>query len=106
MEVIREARAHPQKKPHAYAIKSGKENVGLGSSNLQKENAMEEVSRMEVEEVNVGLKRKTRAPLVEVVHNIEFGKRPKLGEEVVAFGKLLATQMGSVVATGQPCQEQ
>ena len=46
---------------------------------------------MEMEEVEVGLKRKSCAPLEEVLENAEARKRPKLEEEVVAFGKLLAT---------------
>ena len=53
---------------------------------------------MEVEEVDLGPKRKTWAPLEEIMKNAEVGKRPKLEEEVVAFGKLLATQMGSAAA--------
>lgn len=72
--------------------------MGMCSSNLQKVNAMKEITRIKVEEVDVGLKRKTHAPLEEVLENAEVGKRPKLEEEVVAFGKLLATQMGSAVA--------
>ena len=71
--------------------------MGLSISKMQKEDAMEEVSRMEVEDVCP--KRKTCAPLVEVMDNIEVGKRLKLDEELVAFGKLLATQMGSAAAT-------
>ena len=70
----------------------------MWTSNLQKVNALEEVE--------MGLKSKTRAPLKEVLENVRVGKRPKLEEEVVAFGKLLATQMGSAAAVVQPLQEQ
>lgn len=38
------AKSPTQKKPHAHAIKSGKENVGLCTSNLLKVNAMEEIT--------------------------------------------------------------
>ena len=38
--------------------------------------------------------------------NMEVGKKLKLDEEVVALGKLMATQMGSEAVTGQPHQEQ
>ena len=76
--------------------------MGMCSSNLQKVNAMKEITRIKVKEVDVGLKRKTHAPLEEVLENAEVGKRPKLEEEVVAFGKLLATQMGSAAAMVQP----
>jgi len=45
-----------RKKPHANAFKLGKENVGMCTSNLQKVNTMKEITRMELEEVDVGLK--------------------------------------------------
>ena len=51
---------------------------------------------MEIEEGEVGLKRKSHVPLEEVLENAGAGKKPKLEEEVAAFGKLWATQMGSV----------
>ena len=55
---------------------------------------MREITRMEVEEENAGTKRKTRAPLEEIMENDEVRERPKIEAEVMAFGKLLATQMG------------
>jgi len=67
---------------------------------------MKEITRMEVEEVDSGPKRKTWAPLEEIMENVEVGKRPKLEEEVATFGKLLATQMGSAATTVQLCREQ
>ena len=48
----------------------------LSISKMQKEDAMEEVKRMEVEDVDVGPKRKTRAPLVEVVKTLRLGRGP------------------------------
>ena len=49
---------------------------------------------MELEEENAGAKCKTRAPLEEIVENVEVRERPKIEAELMAFGKLLATQMG------------
>ena len=40
------------------------------------------------------------------MENVEVRERPKIEEEVMAFGKLLATQMGSKAAAMQPCREQ
>ena len=40
------------------------------------------------------------------MENAEVRKRPKLEPKVVAFGKLLATQMGSTAAAMQPRREQ
>ena len=54
----------------------------------------------------MGLKRKTRAPFEEVMENARTRKKPKVDEEVAAFGKLLATQMRSTAAVVQPCREQ
>ena len=95
-----------RRKPYAHATKSGKENVGQCIFTLQKENAKEDVSQMEVEELDVGPKRRVCAPLLEAMDNMEVGKKLKLDEEVVALGKLMATQMGSEAVTGQPHQEQ
>ena len=61
---------------------------------------------MEIEEAQVGLKRKTCAPFEEVMENARTRKKPKVDEEVAAFGKLLATQMRSTTAAVQPCREQ
>ena len=94
----KKAKSPNRKKSYAHAIKLGKQNVGICTSNLQKENAMKEITQMEVEEIDVGPKQKTRAPFEEVMENAEVGKRPKLEDDVVAFGRLLATQMGSVMA--------
>nr|POF08275.1 hypothetical protein CFP56_55674 [Quercus suber] len=95
-----------RRKPQVHANKSGKENVGLCKSILQKKNEREEASQMEVEELDMGPKRKLWAPLSEVEDNKETGKKLKLDEEVVALEKLMATQMGSAAAAGQPRREQ
>ena len=67
---------------------------------------MKVITRIEVEEVNAGPKRKTRVLLEEIMENAEIGKRPKLDEEVATFGKLLAIQMGLAAAVAQPHREQ
>ena len=85
-------------KTHAHASKSGKENVGVGLTKGRKKKTMRVITRMEVEEENVGVKQKTWAPLEEIMENVEVRKKPKLEAEVAAFGKLLATQMGSAAA--------
>nr|POE82869.1 hypothetical protein CFP56_28274 [Quercus suber] len=90
-------------KSHTYT------NAGFKSFSrwaYEKKNEMEDVSRMEVEELDMGPKRKLRAPLSEVMDNREIGKKLKLDEEVFALGKLMATQMGSAAAAGQPRREQ
>ena len=63
--------------------------MGVGTSKVLKKKTMMEITRMEVEEVNASAKRKTQAPLEEIMENAEVRKRPKLEAEVVAFGKLL-----------------
>ena len=95
-----------RKKSHAHAKKFGKEIVGENTSKEQKSNAMADITRMEVEEENVGPKRKARAPLEETMESSGVGKKPKLEAESDAFGKVLATQMGSAAAAVQPRREQ
>ncbi|KAK7825401.1 hypothetical protein CFP56_033126 [Quercus suber] len=51
--------------------RSGKDNVGVGTSELPKVNAMKEITHMEVEEVNAGPKRKSRVPLEEIMEIAE-----------------------------------
>lgn len=94
----KKAKSPTRAKRHAHAKTTEKENVRVGTSSLQKKNAMNELTSMEVEEVEAGPKRKACAPLDEILENVVGGKKPKLEEEVVAFGKLLAIQMGSVEA--------
>ncbi|KAL0009751.1 hypothetical protein SO802_004859 [Lithocarpus litseifolius] len=69
-------------RPQAHATTSGKGKVGLRIPTGQKESAKEDVNRMEVEEMNLGPKRKLQAPLSEVKDNMEVGKKIKLDEEV------------------------
>lgn len=95
-----------RRKPHAHAAKSGKENVGLCLSTMPKESTKVDATRMEVEEEDEGPKQKIRVPLSEAAKNMEVGKKLKLDEEVVAFGKLMAIQMGSAAVVEQPRPEQ
>ena len=94
----KKAKSPTRGKTHAHASKTGKENVRVGTSKVLKKKTMMEITRMDVEEVNTGAKRKTRAPLEEIMENAKVRKRPKLEAKVIAFGKLLATQMGSAMA--------
>ena len=41
---IKKAKSPNRKNPHAYACKPGKENIGMCTSNLQKVNALEEIT--------------------------------------------------------------
>lgn len=79
--------------------------MGKNTSKLQKANDLREITRMDTEEVELGPKRKSRTPLEDIMENAGVGKKPKLEEEVSAFGKLLAKQMGSVAAAVQPHRE-
>nr|POE92192.1 hypothetical protein CFP56_53905 [Quercus suber] len=78
--------------------RSGKDNVGVGTSELPKVNAMKEITHMEVEEVNAGPKRKSRVPLEEIMEIAEVGKRLKLEAEVVAFEAILSIPISESVA--------
>ena len=95
-----------RRKTHARASKTGKENMRGDTSKAAEKKSRLEITCMEVEEENVGAKRKTRAPLEEITKIVEVRKRLKLEMEVAAFGKLLATQMGSAAAAVQPRREQ
>ena len=96
--ITRNTKGPIREKPQKHACKPGKENMGKNTSKLQKANDMRELTRMETEEVEMGPKRKSRTPLEDIMENAGVGKKPKLEKEVSAFGKLLAKQMGSVVA--------
>ena len=66
---------------------------------------MADITRMEVEEENVGPKRKARAPLEETMESSGVGKKPKLEAESDGVGKVMATQMGLVTVAVQPRRE-
>lgn len=104
--INKRSKSPTRRKPHAHTAKSGKENVGLCLSTVPKESAKVDATRMEVKERDEGPKWKIRAPLSEAMDNMKVGKKLKLDGEVVALGKLLATQMGSVTAGKQPRREQ
>ena len=61
---------------------------------------------MEVEQNEKSGKRRTRPPLKDISGLVENVKRKKVDGDVMALRKLMAQELGSVVATGQPCQEQ
>ena len=95
-----------RKMRHAYAKKVGNEIVGENTSKEQRSNTMADITRMEVEEENVGPKKKARAPLEESMESSGVGKKPKLEAESDGVGKVLASQMGSAAAAVQPRREQ
>lgn len=55
---------------------------------------------------DVELKRKLRSPLKEIVMEEDVGKKQKIEGEVLVLNKLMAQQLGSAVAAGQPRWEQ
>ena len=58
-------------------------------------------------EVNEGsLKRKICLPLDEISMREEVGKKQKIEGKVQALSKIMATQLGSAAAAGQPRREQ
>lgn len=83
-----------------------------------KENFMQEVCEydhgeekvhdmVEVTEDNeIGLKRKIFSPLKEIVLEEDARKKQKIDVEVMTLSKLMAQELGSVVAIGQPRREQ
>ena len=94
-----------RKMRHAHAKKVGNEIVGENTSKEQRSNTMADITRMEVEEENVGPKRKARAPLEESMESSGVGKKTKLEAESDGAGKVLASQMGSAAAAVQPRRE-
>ena len=61
---------------------------------------------MEVDQAEMGLKRRIRSLLRELENFDESGKRARMEGEVREFGKLLAHHLGSAKAGNQPHQTQ
>ena len=53
-----------------------------------------------------GPKRKLRSPLKENLMEVDMGKKQKIEGEVPVLSKLMAQQLGSAAAAGQPRREQ
>ena len=63
-------------------------------------------SMTEVEQNEKRGKHRTRFPLEDILGLVENVKRKKVKGDVMALSKLMAQELGSVVAAGQPRQEQ
>ena len=61
---------------------------------------------MEVDQAEMGLKRRIRSLLRELENFDESGKRARMEGEVREFGKLLAHHLGSTEAGNQPYRTQ
>ena len=61
---------------------------------------------MEVEQNEKSGKRRTRSPLKDVSGLVENVKRKKIEGVVMALSKIMAHELGSVMAAGQPRREQ
>ena len=94
-----------RKMRHAHAKKVGNEIVGENTSKEQRSNTMADITRMEVEEENVGPKRKARAPLEDSMESVGVGKKAKIEAESDGVGKVMASQLGSAAAAVQPRRE-
>lgn len=68
---------------------------GLGIGNM-----------MEVELTEKIGNRITRPPLEDISGSVENVKRTKVEGEVMGLSKLMAQDLGSAAAAGQPCREQ
>nr|POF06807.1 hypothetical protein CFP56_66892 [Quercus suber] len=58
---------------------------------------------MGIEDDGVGMKRRVRAPLNEILDNGMRGKRSRVEGEVLTLSKLMAPQLGAAAAVRQPC---
>jgi len=61
---------------------------------------------MEVDKVEVGIKRRLQSPLHELGNCVDNGKKVRMEGEVREFGKLLAHHLGSAEAVKQPRRAQ
>ena len=60
---------------------------------------------MGIEDDGVGMKRRVRTPLNEILDNGMTGKRSRVEGEVLTLSKLMAQQLGAAEAVGQPRRE-
>jgi len=63
-------------------------------------------TKMEIDHSEVGIKRRARSPLSELVNNEGNGKRIRVEREVKELGKVLAQHLGSAEDGNQPRQMQ
>ena len=103
---MRKSRSPTQKKNKKGSNVTGKENAwpeGWGK-NKRTDEPTKKVMNSEINEGS--LKRKIRLPLDEILMREEVGKKQKIEGEVQALSKIMATQLGSAAAAGQPRREQ
>ena len=103
---MRRSRSPTQKKNKKGSNVTGKENAWTEGWGINKRND-EPTKKVMNSKVNEGsLKRKIRLPLDEISMGEEVGKKQKIEGEVQALSKIMATQLGSAAAAGQPRREQ
>ena len=110
----KQPKPHKMKKTTGGGQKKNKENKGYVRKNtdsgkecmqLQGESKGVEML-MEVDKVEVGIKRRLRSPLHELGNCVDNGKKVRMEGEVREFGKLLAHHLGSAELVNQPCRAQ
>ena len=107
-------KAQGVKKNRGGSLKKNKENRGVsGKENKSRSKEIQfhgvennEDSIIEIELVDMRIKRRARTPLSELENKEDNGKRIKRESEVKELGKLLAQHMGSAEAASQPRRAQ
>ena len=98
---VRKIRGGSQKKNKENRVVPGKENKsGSGETQLQGDKTNVD-STMEIEMVDMGTKRRARAPLAELEDKGDNGKQIKMEGEVKELVKLLTQHLGSAEAVAQ-----
>nr|POE52498.1 hypothetical protein CFP56_35025 [Quercus suber] len=103
---IRKIRGPAQKKTKQVTNVMGKENAWKKGRDTNKGDVEVNEMMMKSEDDEVGSKRKSRLPLVDITMEEEAVKKQKMEGEVLTLSKIMATQLGSAVAAGQPRREQ
>ena len=84
----------------------GKENSSCSVTTVKESGDLGTGNMMEFELIDQSGKRRSRPPLEDISSIVENVKRTWVGREVMALGKLMAQELGSAAAAGQPHQEQ
>nr|POE81447.1 hypothetical protein CFP56_05945 [Quercus suber] len=103
---IRKVRGPAQKKTKQVTNVMGKENAWKKGRDTNKGDVEVNEMMMKSEDDEMGSKRKSRLPLVDITMEEEAVKKQKMEGEVWTLSKIMATQLGSAVAAGQPRREQ
>ena len=99
---LKQSKPHKMKKNTGGGQKKNKENRGYVGKNMdsgkecmQSQGESKGVEMlMEVDQVEVGTKRRLRSPLHELENCVDNGKKARMEGEVREFGKLLAHHLG------------